>query len=215
MKSLAIVICVLISASLGLLVASAQTTERITGRITGPNEPNAENAYEQGTARRARRTVERRNVEAEVEEILADPNTIIANIKEFEGIEDELNQLDDDSSEEERSWLQDRIDNRVQLARDVQRQIQAELMLLRRLANEEGAKKTVAAIDGLLRNRHRRMEHITARIEEERRQERQQPQDQRYDSRRRQPRMRGRQPRDAGQNGYMDQEDASRSRRRR
>jgi hypothetical protein len=215
MKSLAIIICVLISASLGLLVASAQTTDRITGRITGPNEPNTVNAYEQDTARRARRTVERRNVEAEVEEILADPNTIIANIKEFEGLEDELNQLDDDSSEEERAWLQDRIDNRVQLARDVQRQIQAELMLLRRLASEEGAKKTMAAIDGLLQNRHRRMEHITARIEEERREERQQTQDQRYDSRRRQPRMRGRQPRDAGQDNYMYQEDASRSRRRR
>ena len=65
MKRLVIIISVLTGTSLGLLAASAQTTGRITDRITEPNEPNVQTSIEEDMGRSTRRTVERRDIEAE------------------------------------------------------------------------------------------------------------------------------------------------------
>jgi hypothetical protein len=51
------------------------------------------------------------------------------------------------------------------LVKAVQKQVAAEFDFLRELAVEEGAEKTVAAIDGLIADREKRFEEINKKIE--------------------------------------------------
>ncbi|MBA7661554.1 hypothetical protein ES703_69574 [subsurface metagenome] len=64
-------------------------------------------------------------------------------------------------------WLKTGVENRTNLAKTVQEQAKAELILIRRVAVEEKAKKTTAAIDGLLLSRQQRMERMVQKMEEQ------------------------------------------------
>ena len=106
-----------------------------------------------------------------------DPNKVYAAIKAFPGLDKQLAQVGRGSRNEVTEWLrlQESLadatapDNRSRLSREIQKQVELELALLRKLAKEEGAKKTVAAIDGVLLYRQSRLEKLSAKMEEDRR----------------------------------------------
>ena len=98
---------------------------------------------------------------------LADPNKVKAKVKSFAGLEKALSDLDRQSQSELREWLQTTTDNRMNQVRAVERQVRAELDFIRKLAVEEKAVKTVAAIDGLELNRLERMRKLLKTIQDE------------------------------------------------
>jgi len=106
-----------------------------------------------------------------------DPNKVYAAIKAFPGLDKQLSQVGRGSRNEVTEWLrlQDSLadavasDNRTRLSREIQKQVEQELAFLRKLATEEGAKKTVAAIDGVLLYRQSRLQKLSAKMEEDRR----------------------------------------------
>jgi hypothetical protein len=98
---------------------------------------------------------------------LADPNKVRARVRAIEGLEKALAELDRQSQNEIREWLQKTTDNRTILERAVERQVRAEFDLIRKLAVEEKAVKTVAAIDGMALNRQERAKKLLKKMEEE------------------------------------------------
>jgi len=110
-----------------------------------------------------------------------DPNKVIAAVRAYAGLEQEIELVGKKSRNEITEWLRPYrtptssttsptgIDNRPRLAREVQQQVAEELAFLRKIAAQEGAKKTVAAIDGILLARQIRLERLIQKMEEERR----------------------------------------------
>ncbi|MBL7154579.1 MAG: hypothetical protein ISS79_12760 [Phycisphaerae bacterium] len=101
-----------------------------------------------------------------------DPNKVVAAVRAFPGLEQQLTQVGRGSRAEVTEWLRPisaTTDNRSRLAREVQKQVAIELAFLRKIANEEGAKKTAAAIDGILLVRESRLTKLTERMNEEKR----------------------------------------------
>jgi hypothetical protein len=78
-------------------------------------------------------------------------------------------QIDPQTQEQMRLWLQTNPDNKLELARAIHPQIQAEISFIRTIAVEEKAKKTTAAIDGLLLARKERFDGLVIKMEEEKR----------------------------------------------
>jgi hypothetical protein len=112
-----------------------------------------------------------------------DPNVVYAAIKAHPGLDKQLEQVGRGSRTEVEEWrrLQESLanataaDNRSRLAREVQKQVALELGLLRQIAEEEGAKKTIAAIDGVLLYRQYRLEKLNEQMQEDRRNARTNP----------------------------------------
>ncbi len=107
-------------------------------------------------------------------------------------------QIDREAENERRQWLQPNLENSADLAKMVHEQIWVEISSVRNVAVEEEAKKTTAAIDGVLLYRQTRFEEFIRKMEEQR-QALQQTQD---------PRIRGR-------GGYIQQQNQPRTRGRR
>jgi len=80
-----------------------------------------------------------------------------------------VEQLDQQTQEQMRLWLQTTLDNKLELAKAIHPQIQAEISFIRPIAVEEKAKKTTAAIDGLLLARKERFDQLFIKMEEEKR----------------------------------------------
>jgi len=78
-------------------------------------------------------------------------------------------QLDPQTQEQIRLWLQATPDKKLELAKAVHPLIQSEMSSIRAVAVEEKAKKTTAAIDGLLLARQERFDKIVVELEEEQR----------------------------------------------
>ena len=97
----------------------------------------------------------------------ADPNKIRAKLKSYAGLDKGLQDLDRQSQTEMREWLQKTTDNRAMLARAMERQVRAELEFIRKIAVEEKATKTVAAIDGLALTRQERTIKLVRKMDEE------------------------------------------------
>jgi hypothetical protein len=91
-------------------------------------------------------------------------------------------QLDPQTEEQIRLWMQATPDKKLDLAKAVHPLIQADMSSIRAVAVEEKAKKTTAAIDGLLLARKERFDKLVLKIEEEQRkqQERLQAQQNQY-----------------------------------
>ncbi len=83
----------------------------------------------------------------------------------FEGLEEALKRVDQESRREVREWMRSTTEDKTSLVKAVQEQVMAEFNFLRELAVEEGAEKTVAAIDGLIADREKRFEEITQKME--------------------------------------------------
>ena len=93
-----------------------------------------------------------------------DPNKVRAAVKAFKGLDVELEQVERKSTTEITQWTSDKEDNRTALMRAVDDQVRVELAMLRKIAAEERANKTLAAIDGVLLNRQVRIEKINDRM---------------------------------------------------
>ena len=94
-----------------------------------------------------------------------DPNK--TQIDEKDETEKALLHIDQESKKEVREWLNRKVENRIALAKAVQRSTIAELTLLRQLAIEEEAEKTVQAVDQLLAARNKRFEKIIKKLQAE------------------------------------------------
>jgi len=92
--------------------------------------------------------------------VLSDPNAIKARIKTFAGLEKAIKDVNDKSDSEERQWCQTRYDNRSLLSRAVQSQFEEEVGLVRKTAEAEKAKKTIAAIDNLISEKKERSKKV-------------------------------------------------------
>jgi len=77
--------------------------------------------------------------------------------------------LDPQAEEQIRLWSQTTTDKKLELANAVHPLIQSEMSSIRAIAVEEEAKKTTAAIDGLLLARQERFDKLVVKIEEEQR----------------------------------------------
>ena len=112
-------------------------------------------------------------------------------------------QLDVETENEIRQWLQADAD-KTNLAEAVHQQLRLDIESVRIVAVEEEAKKTTAAIDGVLLYRQTRFEALIQKMEEEQQALRQQTQEPRTRGRSRYP-----------QSGQTQQENQPRTRRRR
>jgi len=102
-------------------------------------------------------------------DMLKDPNEIKARVKTFAGLEKAIKDVNDKSQNETRQWEQRRLDNRTYLARAVELQFQDEIALVRKTADEEKAKKTAEALDGLLAGRKKRSDAVYRGLMEQKR----------------------------------------------
>lgn len=84
----------------------------------------------------------------------------------------DLRQLNLESQEEIREWNNIEPDNKPRLMRAINKRLQMEYQMLRKIALEEGAEKTAAAIDDLIEKSNQRYEQAASNLEEEKRQTR-------------------------------------------
>jgi hypothetical protein len=82
-----------------------------------------------------------------------------------------------EAENEKRQWMQASFDNKSDLASAVNEQIRLEVTSIRDIAVEESAKKTTAAIDGVLLARQMRLDAYLLKIQEQQLSLRQQTQD--------------------------------------
>lgn len=104
-------------------------------------------------------------------DLLADPNEIKDRIKKFTGLKKSIKEVSDKSQNVSRHWQQTRYDNRTILATYMDKQIEDEINFIRKVAVEESAKKTIEAIDNLLKNRQKRSSQISKALHEQRREQ--------------------------------------------
>lgn len=105
--------------------------------------------------------------------VLDDPNEIKNRIKTFDGLGKAIKQVTDKSDAEERQWLQNRRDNRTLLSRAVQKQFEDEMVLIKKTAVAEKAKKTVTAIDTLVSQKEERSRKVYRELLQQRREQEQ------------------------------------------
>ena len=94
-----------------------------------------------------------------------DPNK--TQIDEKNETEKALLHINQEGKKEVREWLNRRVENRITLAKTVQKQVDAELKFLRKIAAEEGAEKTIQAVEQLLAARNKRFEKILKKLQAE------------------------------------------------
>jgi hypothetical protein len=119
---------------------------------------------EQATTRRRSRTFSPIAQSPVQVDMLADPNEIRARVKTFEGLEKALEEVAGKSQNETRQWQQKRYDNRTLLIRTVQKQFEDEIGVIRKVADEEKAKKTTETIDSLLTGKQERFKQVSKEL---------------------------------------------------
>ncbi len=135
------------------------------GGTNGSADPEAETrrggrGYEEYTSRDSRHTTE--------SDPIADPNAVIAGIKAFKGLVEELAKVHGRSKSEIRGWLNVRRgNNRIDLAKAVNRQIRSEYVFLAEIAVAESAATTKEAFDTLLTCRLERVNRLSKEIQEQ------------------------------------------------
>jgi hypothetical protein len=97
-----------------------------------------------------------------------DPNVVKAKIKTFEGLDKELKAVDRMGIRETRGWTARQSESSPILAKAVYKQVEDELTFTRKIAVEENAAKTTAAIDGVMLIRNERFERLLKVMQEER-----------------------------------------------
>ncbi len=103
-------------------------------------------------------------------DLLADPNEIMARIKTFDDLEKAIVVVAAKSATEMRYWgSTTRTDNRSYVARAVKKQVEDELALVKKIAVEEKAAKTTAAIDALIKQRQGRYTKVSRELLKQRR----------------------------------------------
>ncbi len=95
---------------------------------------------------------------------VTDPNEIRR--RQFGGLEDALARVDEQSQEEIRQWMEGEIARKQDLMKAVHERSSAEFNLIRKVAAEEGAVKTTAAIDQVIKDREERYNRLINRLDE-------------------------------------------------
>jgi hypothetical protein len=103
------------------------------------------------------------NKPADVNEAVAEPNEAE---KEMAELEKKFERLDKTAGQETQEWMRRSSENRVKMLEATQKQTVAELTLIKNLALEEGATKTVKAVDILIQRRSERYEQMIASAKE-------------------------------------------------
>jgi hypothetical protein len=98
-------------------------------------------------------------------DFLADANAIKTKLQEHEGLEKALGKVTKGGLKEGREWGRGPVEERIELADLVHKQVVDELVFLRQVAVEEGALKTVAATEALLLDRQERFEKVFGKLE--------------------------------------------------
>ncbi len=96
-----------------------------------------------------------------------DPNTIMDRIRAFEGLEEELQNVEQQSENEITGWINGLVACTPEVVQAVYEQIGAEFEFIRKQAVEESAEKTTTAIDGMLLARSERLEKIGEKMQED------------------------------------------------
>ncbi len=97
---------------------------------------------------------------------IADPNAVKARVAAFADLASALEAVSRRSTPEVSQWLNSqKEDNRIMQIRSAYRQAATELLLVRSLAEKDGAAKTVAAIDGILLEREVRYQKLIRTIQ--------------------------------------------------
>jgi hypothetical protein len=108
---------------------------------------------------------------ARITELPSDSNEIKAGVRSFEGLGESISEVSNKSRSEMRQWRDIEDDNRVALARAVQRQLENELEFIKLTATEENAKNTVDAVNTLINTKDDRsriiIRELTAQIRKE------------------------------------------------
>ncbi|MHC4435311.1 MAG: ankyrin repeat domain-containing protein, partial [Planctomycetota bacterium] len=102
-------------------------------------------------------------------DLLADPNEITARLKTFEGLEQTIVGLAKKSATEMKYWATTRYDNRTSVARAVQKQVEDELAVVKKIAVEEKGTKTVEAIDALVKQKQERYGKVSRELMQQKR----------------------------------------------
>jgi hypothetical protein len=152
-KTLVISMLILLIALFGLIPAFGQPSEDET--------PQLKEQKEQPTKELEHKNIVDANASA-------DPNTVRAKIKEFEGLNKALEQINKEGKDEIREWTRSRTEDKLDLALAVQKQIIVEFNFLREIAVEERAVKTTAAINKMLLDRQERFKDVIEKLEKER-----------------------------------------------
>lgn len=159
----------------------ARTTRGTRGR-TGIRDSRYNNSFDdtrryQDTTRRSssrrssRRDLTNRPTPQKVTINLpfTDPNEVKARLETFEGLEQELKNIDRKGIREMRGWTTRQGTSSPMLAKAVYEQVAEELNFARKIAVEDKATKTTVVIDGLIINRNERLDEISKRMVEEKR----------------------------------------------
>lgn len=151
MKELGVSVLILLVASLSLADSS-----------TGAQEESSQAATDAQPASPAEKPVQKTSAEPNA---AADPNAGEVTAEELAELDRALVRIGRDSRDEEREWTRNTGENRVNLAKAVHRQIEAELNFIGKVAAEEGCGRTSAAIERLLALRLERFTKVIAEME--------------------------------------------------
>ena len=101
---------------------------------------------------------------------VSDPNGIYKRIEEY-NLKQAKEELDRSGKEEQRAWLTKATSQRTRLVRAVQKQILAEISFIKGIAKDEHANQTMVDANGIILVWERRLDFISERLREMRRQE--------------------------------------------
>jgi len=100
---------------------------------------------------------------------LADANAVRSRVKAFSGLGDEVSKLAKGSQRAMHEWTLPPAEDNLVLTKSVNEQVMQELALIHKVAKEEGAKKTVAAVEGLMLDRQQRYGKMIRKLQAQRR----------------------------------------------
>jgi hypothetical protein len=130
-----------------------QSMENKKGRAAGNNKGVHEEEF----------GAEDEELEQELEE-----KQVAAEIVDPNKPKDPLDSIEREGKNEMREWIYGKQEDRIALAKRAQDQVTAELNYIRKVAEAEGAKQTIEAIDKVIANRKERFDRIAQRIRQER-----------------------------------------------
>ena len=153
-----------------LLVQSGATMPASNGRRRPLYENNDAGAEMESANRYGREGL---TEESEIPDFLKEPNEIKARVEKYNGLEEIINKVDQNSLNEMRQWQVMRTDNRIPLLNVLGKQYEGEIGFIRKIAVEEKAVKTTKAIDDMLSVRQERFKKISRELLMQRREQRQ------------------------------------------
>ena len=98
---------------------------------------------------------------------LAEPNAVKKRIEMFQGLDEEFNNIEQQSDKEIDEWINGLEDITPNIVKAIYEHIGAEYEFVRKQAGEENADKTTTVIDGMLLYRSERFKKIVEKMQEE------------------------------------------------